>query len=225
MFDTARLGAWADLPFFSSGEPDKIADRIARKPEPDILPPPHQVFTALERTQPDATRAVILGQDPYPTPGHAHGLAFSVTAETALPATLRNIFRELKADIGRHPATGDLTAWADQGVLLLNTTLTVPPRARCGTHAGLGWTELITQILDRLSTAPCAYLLWGRHAQKAARSVDRAKNFVIETTHPSPLSASRKSSGSRPFCGSRPFSRVNKWFRERGEEEIDWIGQ
>ena len=212
-FDTTRLGDWADLPFFTDGSLDRIAAAI----DTDILPPAEQTFAALERTQPDATRAVILGQDPYPTPGHAHGLAFSVTPETPLPKSLKNIFREMTDDLGASPATGDLTHWADQGVLLLNTALTVPP-GQAGGHARLGWSALAAQVLDRLADRPRAYLLWGKPAQAAAARVAEDTNLVIRTPHPSPLSA------HRGFFGSRPFSTVNKWLKSRGEPEIDWTG-
>lgn len=212
-FDTTGLGAWAALPFFADGTLAAIADAI----DGPVLPPPDQTFAALEHTQPDATRVVILGQDPYPTPGHAHGLAFSVTPQTALPKSLQNIFTELADDLGSAPQTGDLTHWADQGVLLLNTALTVPPHA-AGAHAQLGWDRLTAQVLSRLSDRPRAYVLWGKHAQKAAAGVDDSRNLVIRTPHPSPLSA------YRGFFGSRPFSTVNKWLKALGEPAVDWTG-
>lgn len=212
-FDTSALGEWASLPFFTDGTLDRIAAAIA----PPVLPPPHQTFAALALTQPDATRVVILGQDPYPTPGHAHGLAFSVTAGTPLPKSLRNIFAELQTDIGQAPPSGDLTHWARQGVLLLNTALSVPPHD-AGAHARLGWAQLTEQVLTRLADQPRAYVLWGRHAQTAARSVDDVANLVIRTAHPSPLSA------HRGFFGSAPFSTVNKWLTDRNDTPIDWTG-
>ena len=207
-----RLGAWGNLPFFTGDWPRiEAALRFETRP---ILPPAHQRFAALEHTQPDVTRVVILGQDPYPTPGHANGLAFSVTPDTPLPKSLGNIFRELRDDIGAAPATGDLTPWADQGVLLLNTALTVPEGA-AGGHANLGWQRLTEQVLARLDDRPRAFLLWGAHAQKAARHL-ALHHLRIETAHPSPLSA------YRGFFGSRPFSRVNDWLTARGEPPIRW---
>lgn len=207
-----RLGSWADLPFFTEDWP-RIEAALAAESR-TILPPANRRFAALEHTGPDATRVVILGQDPYPTPGHAHGLAFSVTPETRLPKSLRNIFRELEDDIGAAPATGDLTPWADQGVLLLNTCLSVPART-AGGHAFLGWQTLTEQVLTRLDDRPRAFLLWGAHAQNAARHL-APHHLKIETAHPSPLSA------YRGFFGSRPFSRTNAWLAAQGHPPIRW---
>lgn len=215
MFGLQRLGAWADLPFFHDTLP-QIERTLARDSRP-CLPPPELTFAALEHTQPDAVRVVILGQDPYPTPGHAHGFAFSADASVhPLPRSLANIFREMEADIGACPPTGDLRFWADQGVLLLNTVLTVPAGVPQG-HRGIGWETLAEQILARLADTPRAYLLWGAHAQQAARRVDAHLNLKIETAHPSPLSA------RRGFFGSRPFSRVNGWLQARAMPAINWI--
>lgn len=213
MHDLSRLGDWADLPFFAEDLPAIEAALAAEARE--ILPPAPLRFAALERCQPEATRVVILGQDPYPTPGHAHGLAFSVTEDTSLPRSLQNIFREMKADLGRAPTTGNLTGWADQGVLLLNTALSVPAGAPGG-HATLGWSRLTRQVLGRLGGAPRAVLLWGRPAQAFGRAIPGRGHLRIETAHPSPLSA------SRGFFGSRPFSRVNDWLAGRGEPPIRW---
>lgn len=181
-----------------------------------ILPPKPQVFAALERTHPKDVRVVILGQDPYPTPGHAHGFAFSAPAETKpLPRSLGNIFKEMHTDIGECPSHADLRFWADQGVLLLNTTLTVPA-GDAGAHAKLGWHLLTQQILAHLRHRPRVFLLWGAHAQKAAAAVDAQTNLKIETAHPSPLSA------RRGFFGSRPFSRTNAWLQAQGDMSINW---
>jgi uracil-DNA glycosylase len=208
-----RLAGWADLPFFSDDWP-ALAARIDSDPR-EVLPPASQRFAALEHTPPEATRVVILGQDPYPTPGHANGLAFSVTPDTPLPKSLRNIFRELEDDIGATPANGDLTHWADQGVLLLNTALTVPS-GDAGGHAALGWQRLTEQVLARLSDRPRAFLLWGKHAQSMRQHITGADHLFIETAHPSPLSA------YRGFFGSRPFSRVNAWLEAQGGAGIRW---
>lgn len=208
-----RLGPWADLPFFATDWPALCA--LIAADQRTILPPETQRFAALEHTSPDATRVVILGQDPYPTPGHANGFAFSVTPETALPKSLRNIFREMTDDIGRAPASGDLTPWADQGVLLLNTSLSVPA-GDAGGHAKLGWQRLTEQVLARLSDRPRAFLLWGNHAHSLRRHVSGEGHLFIETAHPSPLSA------YRGFFGSRPFSRINDWLTARGESPIHW---
>ena len=213
-FDQSRLGAWRALPFFDAELP-RIEARLAAE-QASVLPPRDDGFAALEALGPDDVRVVILGQDPYPTPGHAHGFAFSASADTRpLPRSLSNIFKEMQADIGRTPDTADLRFWSQQGVLLLNATLTVRA-GQPGSHADLGWQMLCSQVLARLSDAPRAYMLWGAHAQKAAREVDPAFNLKIETAHPSPLSA------RRGFFGSRPFSRVNAWLQRHGHQAINW---
>lgn len=213
-FDLSRLGPWRQLSFFDTHLP-KIAQSLAAE-SGVVLPPAQEVFAALERTPPEAVRVVILGQDPYPTPGHAHGFAFSASADTRpLPRSLGNIFKELQADLGACPPTADLRFWADQGVLLLNTCLTVPAGAAAG-HARLGWHHLTGQVLKRLADDPRAYLLWGAHAQKLASEVDPVRNLKIETPHPSPLSA------RRGFFGSRPFSRTNAWLQAQGHRAINW---
>jgi uracil-DNA glycosylase len=207
-----RLGQWADLPFFREDWPG--IEAALKKENRPVFPPEALRFAALEHTQPDATRVVILGQDPYPTAGHANGFAFSVTPETALPRSLKNIYRELEDDIGRSPVTGDLTSWADQGVLLLNTALSVP-EGDAGGHAKLGWSRLAEQVVARLDDRPRAFLLWGKHAQKLGANLSD-HHLRIETAHPSPLSA------SRGFFGSRPFSRVNAWLAANGRPPIHW---
>lgn len=212
MHDLSRLGDWADLPFFALDLP-AIEARL--QGEAHVLPPAEHRFAALERCQPEATRVVILGQDPYPTPGHAHGLAFSVTPETPLPRSLKNIFRELAEDVGHAPETGDLTGWADQGVLLLNTALSVPA-GNAGAHAKLGWAHLTAQVLERLDGSPRAFLLWGKPAQAFAKHLQNPDHLMIKTAHPSPLSA------SRGFFGARPFSQVNAWLTDRGADPIRW---
>ncbi|KZZ66290.1 uracil-DNA glycosylase, partial [Sulfitobacter sp. HI0129] len=184
--------------------------------ERPTLPPGDAVFAALRRTPPHAVRVVILGQDPYPTPGHAHGFAFSAAPDVSpLPRSLANIYREMRDDIGASPPDADLRFLADQGVLLLNTVLTVPA-GNAGGHRTLGWHKLTTQILRHLSDRPRAYLLWGAHAQKAAADVAAPRNLKIETPHPSPLSA------RRGFFGSRPFSRTNAWLQAQGLAAINW---
>ncbi|RJL01949.1 uracil-DNA glycosylase, partial [Paracoccus siganidrum] len=182
----------------------------------DWLPGPARLFAALKATPPEQVRAVILGQDPYPTPGHANGLAFSVAPEVALPRSLRNIFTELRDDLGAAPATGDLSHWAQQGVLLLNTSLSVDPGA-AGAHARWGWDRLARQaVTEAQKHGPLAFILWGGHAQKALAGLPRPQDLVIATAHPSPLSA------RRGFFGSRPFSRVNDWLAAQGRPPIDW---
>jgi uracil-DNA glycosylase len=208
------LGEWQTLPFFSDTLP-AIEAELANDTRA-IFPPAEQVFAALRRTQPDAVKVVILGQDPYPTRGHGNGLAFSVAPDVApLPRSLKNIYRELTDDIGGAPATGDLGGWADQGVLLLNTALTVP-EGTAGGHARLGWDALAREVLQRVGVAPRAFLLWGRHAQRFRPYIAGANHLIIETVHPSPLSA------AKGFYGSRPFSRVNEWLAQTGAQPINW---
>lgn len=207
---------WAHLPFFQTTYP-AIAARL--KDVSNVLPPADQVFAALDACPPAATRVVILGQDPYPTPGHAHGLAFSVEPDVRpLPRSLGNIFTEMTDDLGACPPDGDLRFWARQGVLLLNTALTVPA-GQAGGHARLGWTGLTQEVLEALDDRPRAYILWGRHAQAFAPRLTHPKALILQSAHPSPLSA------RRGFFGSRPFSRVNDWLKARGETQIDWTGR
>lgn len=213
-YTLGALGDWAELPFFKSHWPDIQAQLAAEKRV--ILPPATKVFRALENLQPRDVKVVILGQDPYPTPGHAHGLAFSAEADVRpLPRSLGNIYKEMQSDLGAAPLNASLEFWADQGVLLLNTILTVPAGEAKG-HDKLGWQVLTGQILERLADEPRAYLLWGAGAHKTAQGVDAEQNLKIETAHPSPLSA------RRGFFGSRPFSRVNAWLQARGAQAINW---
>ncbi|MGR3759538.1 uracil-DNA glycosylase [Roseobacteraceae bacterium NS-SX3] len=208
------LGAWADLPFFTEDWP-RIEAALADDPRP-ILPPARQRFAALELTQPQDTRVVILGQDPYPTPGHAHGLAFSVEPEVSpLPRSLNNIYKELAEDVHAIRPNGDLRGWARQGVMLLNTALSVPAGAANG-HKALGWNKLADQVLAVTSRRPTAYVLWGNQAQKLEKHINPGDHLILKTAHPSPLSA------RRGFFGSRPFSAVNGWLAARGEPTIDW---
>ena len=211
MFDTSRLGGWADLPFWIETLP-RIEEALAGAA---ILPPAERTFRALELCPPDATRVIILGQDPYHSPGKADGLAFSIPQNFGGRLdSLGNIFKELEADLGLRRSRTDLTDWAEQGILLLNTALTVPP-GQPKAHARLGWSELVAQILDRLNDAPRAVLLWGGPAQGYAKYLG-GPHLIVQSAHPSPLSA------HRGFFGSRPFSRVNTWLSARGEQPIRW---
>lgn len=184
---------------------------ILRGCEPDTLPPRADVFRALSLPR-TSVRVVIVGQDPYPTPGHAHGLAFSVAATVRpLPKSLANIFKELTDDVGGCPESGDLTPWVEQGVLLLNRVLTVRA-GQPGSHRGRGW-ESFTEAVLR-SVTPHVAVLWGNDAQ-TARSFFPTSD-IIATAHPSPLSA------HRGFFGSRPFSRINAVLLAKGEQPIRW---
>ncbi|MGB3165427.1 MAG: uracil-DNA glycosylase [Alteraurantiacibacter sp.] len=186
-----------------------------------IYPPAGQRFRALELTPPDAVKAVILGQDPYHGPGQAHGLAFSVPFGEKLPPSLRNIFRELQDDLGlTPPPQGNLESWAKQGVLLLNSALSVEA-GRAGSHAKRGWEGVTDAVMAAVAECetPTAFVLWGAHAQdKAARipAMRAPRHLVIESPHPSPLSA------HRGFFGSQPFSRTNSFLESAGRRGIDW---
>jgi uracil-DNA glycosylase len=183
-----------------------------------VLPPDREVFSALGLTPPDRTRVVILGQDPYPTPGQAHGLAFSVKPGIAPPPSLANIFKELAHDLGcRMPNNGYLVPWARQGVLLLNTVLTVRAHEP-GSHRARGWETFTDAVIRAVAGGadPMVFILWGRDAQRKEALIDGRRHTIIEGAHPSPISAD---SG---FFGSRPFSRANAALRAAGEPEIDW---
>lgn len=214
--DRTGLGAWAALPFFRDGRADAVERALAAETRP-VLPGPDGVYAAFALTQPEAVRVVILGQDPYPTRGHATGLAFSVPPGVALPRSLGNICREMEADIGVRPPDGDLTAWARSGVLLLNTVLTCPEGASNG-HRGLGWQALAAEAVAHVSARPTAFVLWGRQAQAMKGHIRPGAHLIVESAHPSPLSA------GRGFFGSRPFGRIDRWLAARGEPPVRWEG-
>ena len=186
-----------------------------------VYPPRGQRLRALELTPLDRVKVVILGQDPYHGPGQAMGLAFSVPDGVKVPPSLRNIYKELANDLGvEMPASGDLTGWARQGVLLLNNTLTVED-GRAGSHAGRGWDAVTDACVAAVAAreVPSVFILWGSHAQAKAKRIDglrESRHLVIESPHPSPLSA------HRGFFGSQPFSRTNAFLEERGRGAIDW---
>lgn len=211
---------WTDLQFFESGLGpvlEQINDQQARGLP--ILPAPEDFMNALALTPFDGVRVVILGQDPYPNAAHAHGLAFSVPRNVQpLPASLQNVYEEMKDDLGCCPETGDLTGWAQQGVLLLNASLSVVAGSP-GSHAAIGWSDLATEIITTLSTerTNLVFILWGRRAQAKSTYVDSAKHLIIRGTHPSPQAANRGG-----FFGTRPFSRTNAYLRQKGLREIDW---
>jgi uracil-DNA glycosylase len=210
MFDLGGLGAWADLPFFADDLPG-IADQLSA----DILPPPAQTFAALARCQPANTRVVILGQDPYHTVGKADGLAFSIPQGFGGRLdSLGNIFKEIQSDTGQTRTRTGLGDWADQGVLLLNTALTVLP-GQPKVHAKIGWSKLVAQVLHRLNDQPRAAVLWGGPAQAYVTHLG-PDHRIIQSAHPSPLSA------YRGFFGSRPFSKVNQWLIDQGQQPINW---
>jgi len=183
-----------------------------------IFPNMYDIFNALHFTSYADTKVVILGQDPYHEPGQAHGLSFSVLPNVPPPPSLMNIFKELRDDLGCFiPNNGCLKYWAEQGVLLLNAVLTVRAHA-ANSHRGHGW-EIFTDKIIRLLNEherPLAFILWGRPARSKKAMITNDRHFIIESAHPSPLSA------SGGFFGSRPFSRVNKFLESIGEKPIDW---
>lgn len=183
-----------------------------------IYPPGDEIFAAFAHTPFNKVRVVIIGQDPYHGPGQAHGLCFSVRPGVAIPPSLQNIFKELKEDLGIDPPEhGCLTAWAEQGVLLLNAVLSVQS-GMAASHRGRGWEEFTDKVIEKLNDADqrIIFLLWGSDAQKKGRLIDRSRHIVLSAPHPSPLSA------HRGFFGCRHFSRVNEILRSWGEAEIDW---
>lgn len=212
---------WIDvIPFFQSEQYKKVISKIKQDREEgyNILPPRDQILRALATTPLYNVKVVILGQDPYPTRNHPNGLAFSVNQHvTPLPKSLNNIFKELYDDIGVDRHSGDLTDWATQGVLLLNTSLTVR-EGEPNSHSKIGWKPLIKDVFEYLGTEKqnVVYILWGKHAQQYKRFIDQSNNLVITSPHPSPLSA------YRGFFGSKPFSEANKYLQDHNIESIRW---
>ncbi len=183
-----------------------------------VYPLAKYIYTALRLTPYKDTRVVILGQDPYHEPGQAHGLAFSVSKGIEVPPSLQNIYRELHDDLGCSiPDHGFLIDWAKQGVLLLNAVLTVQAH-RANSHKGKGWEELTDTIIRKLNEKddPVVFILWGANARSKKRFITSPRHLVIESAHPSPLSA------YNGFFGSRPFSRTNRFLEENGFAPIDW---
>lgn len=183
-----------------------------------VYPPKEEIWSAFEHTPFKDVKVVILGQDPYHGPGQAHGLSFSVKPGVRIPPSLRNMFKELKEDIGCEiPQQGTLTKWADQGVMMLNTVLTVR-QGEANSHRGKGWEIFTDEVIRKLSARkePVIFVLWGKPAQLKKELIDLERHDVIEAPHPSPLSA------SRGFFGSKPYSKVNSLLQKRGEAPIDF---
>ena len=183
-----------------------------------VFPPAQDVYAALELTPFESTKVVVLGQDPYHGLGQAHGLSFSVRGNTPIPPSLRNIFQELFTDVAiQREQDGDLTGWARQGVLLLNTTLTVR-EGEPGSHKNRGWEHITDTVMSALNEKPTrvVFVLWGAHARNKKTLITQAHHVVIESAHPSPLSA------HRGFFGSKPFSQINSALEEAGLSPIKW---
>jgi uracil-DNA glycosylase len=210
----AVVGDETAKPYFQ-----KLRDFLEKeRKEHAVYPPEDEVFTALQLTPFDDVKVVILGQDPYHGPGQAHGLAFSVRPGVKPPPSLRNIFKELHADLGcRIPDNGYLVPWAKQGVLLLNTVLTVR-EGEAHSHKGKGWEEFTDAVIRAVGHRPdeVVFVLWGAPAGKKTELIDTERHTVVQSVHPSPLSA------RRGFFGSRPFSRINEALEKAGKSPIDW---
>lgn len=192
--------------------------RAEKKRGATIYPPGPEIFSAFDRTPFDQVKVVIIGQDPYHGPGQANGLCFSVARGVRTPPSLRNIFKELNSDVGLPvPDHGDLGNWADQGVLLMNATLTVEAR-NAGSHQAKGWEEFTDAVIQKLSEQRegLVFLLWGRFAKRKAATIDPARHHVLKAAHPSPFSA------DKGFFGCRHFSAANERLTSQGLTPIDW---
>lgn len=184
----------------------------------NVFPEEADIFKALELTPYDAVKVVILGQDPYHGKGQAHGLSFSVQDGVPIPPSLQNIYKELEADTGIiPPTTGNLTKWAKQGVLLLNTVLTVE-EGKANSHKGKGWEIFTDTIIQALNDCPrpLIFVLWGKPAQQKKAMITNSRHLILEAPHPSPLSA------YRGFFGSKPFTQINDFLKETNQNPIDW---
>jgi uracil-DNA glycosylase len=213
-------GGWTTLSFFQDGSAKQLMQRLDAMVASGnhILPAPDNIFNALRLTPLDRVKVVILGQDPYPTPGDAHGLAFSVNLGVKIPRSLANIFKERESDLGLpRPLHGHLAHWARQGVLLLNNCLSVEA-GNAGSHRKLGWQIMTDQIIDAVSqrVSGTVFILWGADAQAKREMITGSSHFILESAHPSPLSA------RRGFLGSKPFSRANTYLQSRDRGAIDW---
>ena len=183
-----------------------------------IYPPGGLIFNAFNLCPFQNVKAVIIGQDPYHGPGQAHGLCFSVKEDIDFPPSLINIFKEIESDLGiQRPVNGNLDRWASQGVLLLNATLTVRAH-QAGSHQKKGWEQFTDSVIARLNDEKTnlVFFLWGAYAQKKGESIDRSRHLVLESVHPSPLSA------SRGFFGNKHFSRCNEYLKANGFDPVDW---
>lgn len=211
------IDAQARLPYYQSIMAFVAEQRAAGK---SIFPPQNDVFNAFDSTPFADVKVVILGQDPYHGDGQAHGLSFSVLPEIKIPPSLRNMYKELTTDIDGFiaPDHGYLQSWAEQGVLLLNTVLTVE-KSHAHSHAKIGWETFTDEVIAQLNQhrEGIVFLLWGNHAQKKGAMIDINKHYVLSAPHPSPLSA------RRGFFGCQHFSKTNTYLRQKGESEINWL--
>ncbi|GAA5529188.1 uracil-DNA glycosylase [Herpetosiphon gulosus] len=199
---------WNDLEAFVAAE----------RAEQQVFPPEDQVFSALELTSPEQTKVLLLGQDPYHGPGQAHGLCFSVLPGIKAPPSLKNMFKELKTDLGCVvPNNGYLLPWAKQGMLMINAVMTVRAHT-ANSHKNRGWEKFTDAVIRQVNAKPehVVFVLWGAYAQKKASLIDTSRHTIIQSAHPSPLSA------DNGFFGSRPFSKINAALEAHGQSPIDW---
>lgn len=210
-----HIGAEFEKPYFSA-----LTDFVRHEyTTTTCYPPGSLIFNAFNLCPFDRVKVVIIGQDPYHEPGQAQGLSFSVPEGVPFPPSLQNIFKEIQLDLGKPmPPTGDLTRWAEQGVLLLNATLTVRAH-QAASHQRHGWEQFTDDAIRALSAERenLVFILWGGYARSKAQLIDRSRHLVLESVHPSPLSANRGG-----WFGNHHFSQCNAYLREHGEQEIDW---
>lgn len=210
-----HIGAEFEKPYFSA-----LTDFVRHEyTTTTCYPPGSLIFNAFNLCPFDRVKVVIIGQDPYHEPGQAQGLSFSVPEGVPFPPSLQNIFKEIQLDLSKPvPPTGDLTRWAEQGVLLLNATLTVRAH-QAASHQRHGWEQFTDAAIRALNTGreSLVFILWGGYARSKAQLIDRSRHLVLESVHPSPLSANRGG-----WFGNHHFSQCNAYLREHGEQEIDW---
>ncbi len=210
----ARLADEFDKPYFQN-----LTQFVRNEYQSGVIyPPGKDIFRAFDCCSFEDIKVVIIGQDPYHGPGQANGLCFSVANGITMPPSLKNIFKEIAQDLGKPiPSTGDLGRWAEQGVLLLNATLTVRA-SQPGSHQNKGWEQFTDAVIKKISDEKqnVVFLLWGAYAQKKGEIIDRSKHLVLMSAHPSPFSA------DRGFFGCRHFSKANQYLKGKGLSEIDW---
>ena len=225
MKKTALINSWSDI-LHSEFEKNYMVSlseflKKEKKRKKIIYPPERLIFNALNSTEFKDVKVVILGQDPYHGAGQANGLSFSVSDKVKNPPSLKNIFRELESDLGLPvPDGGNLTAWSLQGVLLLNSVLTVE-HGKPGSHEGKGWEQFTDKILQEIALKKrnIVFILWGKKAQKKIGVIENSCHLIVKSVHPSPLSA------NKGFFGSRPFSKTNKFLYSHNIDTVDWIAR
>ncbi|MBE7088700.1 MAG: uracil-DNA glycosylase [Clostridiales bacterium] len=214
-------GGWDELlaPLFADEKYLKIREFLKREySEQVVYPDMYEIYNCFKLTPVSNLKAVILGQDPYHEPNQAHGLCFSVKKGVALPPSLKNIYKEFESDLGiKQPSCGDLTKWAKQGVLLLNTTLTVREHM-ANSHSKCGWAWFTDEVIKMISknTQNCVFILWGGNARSKVKLIDESKHLILQSAHPSPLSA------YNGFFGSKCFSKTNDYLKLHKKDPINW---